>query len=711
MTFFNKVEYRYFFTDLLSNTIISEIPLKDVSFERTNRKAGSFSAKIPFIPQTKDLNIYEATMPGRTGVYILRNNVCVWGGIIWARSYQVDTRELSIDGSEFISYLYHRNIWQTLVYGTDYSSILSYQITDNVATITTDAKIIFSSGEIVEILGLGPAVNGFYKITEVVSTSQFKVVTSSGTVPSTASTTGICRLAVDTYELARDLILRISDDLAGVDFVNDSVRPSKQYEGSIISYSRDSDLITLKTENTHSAIPGQEIKIFETFSEINFDPDIPNSGVYIVKEVPDENTVIIEKPGPNIPTTSLSGRRVLNVVSKQAIGIGEVDPITLAPRTLSQATLTLEANHGASVNQTVLIENVDSFFDETLDVVFNGQYKITFIPSLNKIGYTVSAVLDVPETPVNGGTVSFGSRFIYGEYGSFVSNSDIGIFSYYPEDGLKSGFYQETKYIFGFEQKTVGEILEEYSSNIGGFDYRIDCDYNYDTSSFERIFRLIKTNDFITTANGFVLRSALLTENDPQTPEEVEYPRPIEYYNAQNLIFEYPGNISTFSLKESAENAATRFFVVGSEDRMSDDVSQPYAAAAALDYLNNPIGPSWPILDQTESINGVSDPESLYEYSVDYLNESLPPTGEYSLSINGSLDPQVGSYNPGDWCSIIINDEFIRQRLENDQEPRDDLLVRKIDSIKVSVPDFPGLPEDVNLTLIADWKVDRRSGN
>jgi hypothetical protein len=56
----------------------------------------------------------------------------------------------------------------------------------------------------------------------------------------------------------------------------------------------------------------------------------------------------------------------------------------------------------------------------------------------------------------------------------------------------------------------------------------------------------------------------------------------------------------------------------------------------------------------------------------------------------------------------VIDDEFIRQRLGNDQEPRDDLIIRKIESYKVSVPDSPTFPETVDLVLVPDWKVDKK---
>ncbi len=110
MTLETEVSYRYFLTDLLSNQVISEVPFKGVSFERANRRAGAFSGQIPFLEATKGLDLYEATMPGRTGLYIMRNGTCVWGGIIWSRSYDVVSRTLTVNGAEFMSYFYHRHI-------------------------------------------------------------------------------------------------------------------------------------------------------------------------------------------------------------------------------------------------------------------------------------------------------------------------------------------------------------------------------------------------------------------------------------------------------------------------------------------------------------------------------------------------------------------------------------------------------------------------
>jgi hypothetical protein len=191
----------------------------------------------------------------------------------------------------------------------------------------------------------------------------------------------------------------------------------------------------------------------------------------------------------------------------------------------------------------------------------------------------------------------------------------------------------------------------------------------------------------------------------PEPPEEGGLPD-ISRFGAEQYVFEYPGNISTFSIEESAENAATRMFTVGKIDDISGEASQPYAAASAPELLNNTKGKSWPILDQVETVDGVANELELYFYAQDYLFDSLPPISEFEVTVNGSLPPIVVSYFPGDWCSIIVDDQFIRERLASDSEPRDDILIRKIAGYSVSVPDSPHYPESVTLELINDWKAE-----
>ena len=46
-------------------------------------------------------------------------------------------------------------------------------------------------------------------------------------------------------------------------------------------------------------------------------------------------------------------------------------------------------------------------------------------------------------------------------------------------------------------------------------------------------------------------------------------------------------------------------------------------------------------------------------------------------------------------------------RLASDLEPRDTVIVRKIDGYKVRVPDVPSFPEEVELVLVTEPEVDK----
>ena len=147
-------EYRYYVADLLTNNVIAEIPFTNVTYERALSKAGSFSGEIPIIEATKNLNLYETTMPGKTALYVLRNGVCVWGGIIWSRSYSPDNKSLTVDGQEWVSYLYHRAVWQTFYYGSEGIYCSEYEAASGTATVYTDVEHGFLAGDMVKINSL-----------------------------------------------------------------------------------------------------------------------------------------------------------------------------------------------------------------------------------------------------------------------------------------------------------------------------------------------------------------------------------------------------------------------------------------------------------------------------------------------------------------------------------------------------------------------------
>jgi len=259
---------------------------------------------------------------------------------------------------------------------------------------------------------------------------------------------------IDTYDFARDLVYRVATDLGGINFANEVIKPAKELQGSVISKRRSAGVVTLRTSSAHEAVPGQEIEVVEVGSGLD--------GLHVVSEVPDSTTVRYELSGADFAEAALSGIRSLNVTQKQLID--------------NVATITVDRPHGASVGQTVILDGVDAFFTGRLDTTFNGRFTVTGTPSATSFTFVSGGILNVGASAVAGGIATFGSKFIYGDYGSFTSNADIGILF---ENLNKSGSYQDTQIFRGFEQRSVGEILETYSNTVdGGFEYRVDCDYD-----------------------------------------------------------------------------------------------------------------------------------------------------------------------------------------------------------------------------------------
>lgn len=285
----------------------------------------------------------------------------------------------------------------------------------------------------------------------------------------------------------------------------------------------------------------------------------------------------------------------------------------------------------------------------------------------------------------------------YGTYGGYTNNSDL-LFDF------STAGYSTTQTLpvnfRGYEARSIGEELDKYSDVINGFEYRVDCEYDPVSNTFKRIFVLLPIIPQSLEAYLSQLPGGVLYLGSAAPPSA---------FGADKTVFHFPGNISDVSIDESAENSATRFFMVGNIGDLGDNASQPYGVAVdtSLLYPTNGTMSAWPLLDDTHSDQDIYDEDLLYSYAQRYLAEAKPPDMKINVSVNGSITPSVGSYSPGDWCTLIIDDDFIQQRLTNDLEPRGDLMVRKIDSISVSVPDGSTFPEKISLSLVPEWQADQ----
>jgi hypothetical protein len=678
------VDYRYFVVDLMSNELLAEIPFTGVSYSRSLREAGTFSGSIAVTEATANLSLYENTLPGKTALYVVRNNICVWGGIIWTRSYDIVGKSLSVDASEFSSYFYKRVIWKTWVNAYQASIVVSGPIVNVTLDFAEASSIAAGRPVYIDWSQDHSAYTGYYTplsspapgLTEDGRTT-FSVangyVAGNGeakTIPNMILK-GIATVEVnqDTYDYARQLFVELETDLFDFDFPNDAIRPGINVFNTIDTYSRSGNIAFITLNQPHQLIPGQRISV--TDADNGFD-DLEAT----VLTAPTPLTLSYANTGPNVATTSAS----------DSVGL-----INFFQRNQSIVTVTTFNPHGFKKDDIVYIDGLNASVDGyhrvlVADVEDTGTYfQIA----------SVGSDLGISFAGNSGATATVSPAVNYSTWGEFTQNGDLdmGYSSQLPSQKL-----QQAEPVRGFELKSVGEILEEYSNVANGFEYRIDCAYNVATNSFTRTFVFLplfpnSLKEYIDSLPGGIL-----------PPGEFA---PVSAYGADEYVFEYPGNILNATLEENAQDAATRFWVQGSDETLSSDASQPYSGAADVDLLNR----GWPLLEEVEKIDKVAEESTLYERAKRFLAESRPPISNFTISVNGSLTPIVASYKPGDWCSVIINDDFVKLRLTSYIELKDgtgrEVLLRKIDAYSVSVPDNPTFPEQVDLQLVTEAEVDK----
>lgn len=770
----NVSVYRYFLYDVLSNTFLAEVPFKGVSYGRSIKEAGPFSGGIPVIDATAALDLYNTTIPGKTALYVLRDTECVWGGIIWSRTYNIVSRSLEINASEFPSYLHHRVVWATWSHDHDVDVVIA----DGVGTVTLSKSAYDFAADMPVFIAFGNEnlykYNNFFTIisspSPTTTSFSFEALDIDGSTLEDFKDTATVTVRADTYHYVRELLDQIKVDFKDTAFSNSEIEPGANYYARIKSVARASNVATVTVPNTGLIIPGQKIKVRNVSSSYD--------GYQIVTDVVNETTFTYANTGSNQSTTAMTGNAV-NVTNKAVDKTGV-------------ATLTTSEAHGFSAGDIVTVDGVDYFLD--------GEYIIDGVTT-NEITYTTYSTF-VEKTKATGTAAVF-PTIVVGTYGSYTGNSDLGIS--YSTDTL-SGYSTTNTASRGFQLNILGELLDNYSNIVNGFEYRIDCAYDPLTNSFTRTLVLlpfkppslvtyynnlvggemmydlyplspnasvqgeidlinrpqyVNLDTSISTVGAFAASPTEVSESywvvlptivwDGSTPDKIteaeaitQYgvdgehlgkfiseeiadayiaalealqtrylageryndPVPVAALGADQVVFEHPGNIIDATMEESAEDAATRFWVVGNDSALSADASQPYAAAAATNYLGNMEYP-WPILDQKEQQSEVYEEAKLQAYAEQYLAESLPPISTFSITVNGSITPEINSYKPGDWCTIIFDDPFVQLRLASGLEPRTNLLVRKIDSFEVSIPDTPTFPEKVTLQLITEAQVDK----
>lgn len=106
-------KYTVLACDLVSDDVIAELPVTELSYQAALSGAGTMSTTVPLgDPRFDGVALIQATVPGRTALYIERDGTIVWGGICWTRRYASVDGVLRLGGSEWPSYFSHRHIYQ-----------------------------------------------------------------------------------------------------------------------------------------------------------------------------------------------------------------------------------------------------------------------------------------------------------------------------------------------------------------------------------------------------------------------------------------------------------------------------------------------------------------------------------------------------------------------------------------------------------------------
>ena len=103
--------YRFLYRDVLSGQLLGELPLESCAYGETLNKPGSFSATMALRPETGVQTITSTTLkPGSTALYVERDGVIVWAGLLWTADGNVDGNEMNLSGAGMMSYFAKREI-------------------------------------------------------------------------------------------------------------------------------------------------------------------------------------------------------------------------------------------------------------------------------------------------------------------------------------------------------------------------------------------------------------------------------------------------------------------------------------------------------------------------------------------------------------------------------------------------------------------------
>src|SRR6266496_2368632 len=101
--------YRYLLADLKTVKPIAEIPFESASYSHVLNAPGSFAGTLGLNQPASLYSVLSTTLNlGRVSLFVERDNVIVWGGILWTSSADIDAGTITFNGEGWHSYFRRR---------------------------------------------------------------------------------------------------------------------------------------------------------------------------------------------------------------------------------------------------------------------------------------------------------------------------------------------------------------------------------------------------------------------------------------------------------------------------------------------------------------------------------------------------------------------------------------------------------------------------
>ena len=109
--------YRYLLGNLLTGDIAAELPFTSATFSHVLNAPGAFTGTMS-LQQPDELStiIRDSLTLGVSTIYVERDGVLLWGGILWTDSVDFDALTYTLNGEGWHSYFRRRNITADVTY-------------------------------------------------------------------------------------------------------------------------------------------------------------------------------------------------------------------------------------------------------------------------------------------------------------------------------------------------------------------------------------------------------------------------------------------------------------------------------------------------------------------------------------------------------------------------------------------------------------------